>query len=55
MKFNIGYDKVSLVKKLKKGITEKRIKECIKGSKRKEVSFSKLDEKETQDLCDEYY
>ena len=46
MKLNIRYYKVLLVKKLKKGAAEKRIKECIKGSKRKDVSFSKLDEKE---------
>jgi len=55
VKFNIRYGEVSLVKKLKKGATEKRINECIKGSKRKNVSFSELDDIELQDLCDEYY
>jgi len=39
---------------LKKNKFEQKIKECIEGSKRKKVSFSKLDEKEIQTLCDEY-
>lgn len=34
---------------------EQKIKECVKGSKRKIESFSDLDENEMQDLCDEYY
>jgi len=39
---------------LKKNKVEQKIKECIEGSKGKKVSFSKLDEIEMQDLCDEY-
>jgi len=39
---------------LKKNKIEEKIKECIKGSKGKNESFSKLDEKEIQILCDEY-
>ena len=41
--------------RLKKNKVEQKIKECIGGSKRKKVSFSKLDEIEMQDLCDEYW
>jgi len=40
---------------LKNNKFEEKIKECIKVSKRKIESFSKLDEIEMQDLCDEYY
>jgi hypothetical protein len=39
---------------LKKNEVEQKIKGCIESSKRKKVSFSKLDEKEIQNLCDEY-
>jgi hypothetical protein len=40
---------------MKKGIIEENIKECIKNLSRKKISVSKLNRKETQDLCDKYY
>jgi len=39
---------------LKNNKVGQKIKERIEGLKRKKVSFSKLDEKEIQTLCDEY-
>jgi len=41
--------------RLKNNKIEKKIKECIKSSKKKIESLSTLDETEMQDLCDEYY
>lgn len=40
---------------MKEGIIEKKLRECIKKLSRKKVTISKLNTKETQDLCDEYY
>lgn len=40
---------------MKKNKVEQNVKECIEESKRKKVSFSKIDETETQSICDEYY
>jgi hypothetical protein len=48
-------NKKSLVIKLKKNIVEKRIKECIKKSKKTTKSVSKLSKTEIHDLCDDYY
>ena len=41
--------------KMKKDIVKKRINECVKKSKKKTKSISKLSKTEIHDLCDDYY